>query len=152
MVMSQLDQYETLLILLTQEGDVAAFEELLRRLYGPLRQYVTRLVGESNADDVLQDAAIRIYKKIRFLREPAVFKAWAFRIATRIAAEKVQKIKQRVVLGLLFGALVWWAIRTPDPGINNFFVILVVAIGIAKILFRIDSSTRAILRALENRR
>src|SRR5262245_33890641 len=83
--MSQSDQNETLLVLLTQEGDVAAFEELLRRLYGPLRQYVTRLVGESDADDVLQDAAIRIYKNIRFLREPAVFKAWAFRIATRIA-------------------------------------------------------------------
>ena len=66
-------------------------------------------------------------------------------------AEKVQKIKQVVVMGLLFGALVWWAIRTPDPGINNFFVILVVAIGIAKIHFRIDSSTRAILRALANR-
>ena len=67
-------------------------------------------------------------------------------------AEKVQKIKQVVVMGLLFGALVWWAIRTPGPGINNAFVILVVAIGIAKILFRIDSSTRAILRALANRR
>ena len=67
-------------------------------------------------------------------------------------AEKVQKIKKVVVIGLLFGALVGWAIRTPGPGINNFFVILVVAIGIAKILFRIDSSTRAILRALANRR
>ena len=67
-------------------------------------------------------------------------------------AEKVQKIKQVVVMGLLFGALVWWAIRTPDSGINNFFVILVVAIGIAKIHFRIDSSTRVILRALANRR
>jgi uncharacterized membrane protein YbjE (DUF340 family) len=67
-------------------------------------------------------------------------------------AEKVQKIKQVVVMGLLFGALAWWAIRAPGPGINNFFVILVVAIGIARIQFRIDSSTRAILRALANRR
>ena len=67
-------------------------------------------------------------------------------------AEKVQKIKQVVVMGLLFGALVWWAIRTPDLGVNNCFVILVVALGIAKIHFRIDSSTRAILRALANRR
>jgi len=32
MVMSQSDQNETLLVLLTQAGDVAAFEELLRRL------------------------------------------------------------------------------------------------------------------------
>ena len=67
-------------------------------------------------------------------------------------AEKVQKIKQVVVMGLLFGALVWLAIRTPGPGLNNAFVILVVAIGIAKIHFRIDSNTRAILRALTNRR
>ena len=67
-------------------------------------------------------------------------------------AEKVQKIKQVVVIGLFFGALVWLAIREPGPGLNNAFVILVVAIGIAKIHFRIDSSTRAILRALANRR
>jgi uncharacterized membrane protein YbjE (DUF340 family) len=67
-------------------------------------------------------------------------------------AEKVQKIKQIVVIGILFGALVWWVIRSPGPGINNFMVVLVVAIGIARILFRIDSSTRAILRAIGNRR
>jgi hypothetical protein len=67
-------------------------------------------------------------------------------------AEKVQKIKQVVAMGLFFGALVWLAIRTPGPGLNNAFVILVVAIGIVKIHFRIDSSTRAILRALANRR
>ena len=67
-------------------------------------------------------------------------------------AEKVHKIKQRVVSGLLLGVVVWVAIRTPGPEINNAFVILVVAIGIAKIHFRIDSSTRAILRALANRR
>ena len=67
-------------------------------------------------------------------------------------AEKVQKIKQIVVIGVFLGALVWLAIRTPGPGINNAMVILVVAIGIAKILFRIDSSTRTVLRAIGNRR
>ena len=66
-------------------------------------------------------------------------------------AEKVQKIKQIVVIGIFFGALVWLAIREPGPGINNAMVILVVAIGIARILFRIDSSTRTVLRAIGNR-
>jgi hypothetical protein len=66
-------------------------------------------------------------------------------------AEKVQKIKKIVVIGIFFGALVWLAIREPGPGLNNAFVILVVAIGIAKILFRIDSSARTILRAIGNR-
>jgi DNA-directed RNA polymerase specialized sigma24 family protein len=72
--MSRSDQSETMLVLLAQQSDVAAFEELLRRLHGPLRQYVTRMVGGSDADDVLQDAAIRIYRNIRFLREPSVFR------------------------------------------------------------------------------
>lgn len=67
-------------------------------------------------------------------------------------AEKVQKIKQIVVIGIFFGALVWLAVRTPSPGINNAMVVLVVAIGIVRILFRIDSSTRTILRAIGNRR
>ena len=80
--MSQTDQDEIVMVLLAQQGDVAAFEELLRCLHGPLRRYVNRLVGESDADDVMQDSAIRLYRNIRYLREPVVFRAWAFRIAT----------------------------------------------------------------------
>jgi RNA polymerase sigma-70 factor (ECF subfamily) len=92
--MSQADQDETLLVLLVQQGDIAAFEELLRRLHKPLRQYLTRMVGTSDADDVLQDTAIRIFRKVRFLREPAVFRAWAFRIATRIAFSYLKREKR----------------------------------------------------------
>ena len=83
-----------MLVLLAQQSDVVAFEELLRRLHGPLRQYVTRMVGGSDADDVLQDAAIRIYGNIRFLREPSVFRAWAFRIASRIALTYLKRDKR----------------------------------------------------------
>ena len=93
--MSQIDQDEILLVLLAQQGDVAAFEELLRRLHGPLRQYVNRMVGPSDADDVMQDSAIRLYRNIRYLREPAVFRAWAFRIATRIALTYLKRAERR---------------------------------------------------------
>ena len=76
---------ETLLVTLAECGDVAAFEQLLRRVHGPLRRYVVHLAGESEADDILQEAALKIYRQIRHLREPRVFRAWAFRIATRAA-------------------------------------------------------------------
>ena len=92
--MSQIDQDEILMVLLAQQGDVAAFEELLRRLHGPLRQYVTRMVGASDADDVIQDSAIRLYRNIRYLREPVVFRAWAFRIATRIALTYLKRAER----------------------------------------------------------
>ena len=67
-------------------------------------------------------------------------------------AEKVQKIKHIVVIGILFAVLVWQVIRAPGPGIDGAMVITAVAAGILAILFRIDrrinKSTTAILRAI----
>jgi DNA-directed RNA polymerase specialized sigma24 family protein len=94
MMMSQSDQDETLLVMLTQQGDTAAFEKLLRRLHAPMRQYVTRMVGTADADDVLQDVAFRIFRNVHLLREPIVFRAWAFRIATRIAFAYLKREKR----------------------------------------------------------
>ena len=76
---------DVLLVLLVQSGDTAAFEKLLRRLHAPMRKYVTKLAGESSADDILQDVSWQIFRQIRQLREPKVLRAWAFRIATRIS-------------------------------------------------------------------
>ena len=66
-------------------------------------------------------------------------------------AEKVQKIKHIVVIGILFAALVWQVIRAPGPGITGLMVITAVIAGIAAILFRFDrinKNTAAILRAI----
>jgi RNA polymerase sigma-70 factor (ECF subfamily) len=88
------DENETLLVLLVQRGSIPAFEKLLRRIYGPLRGYVTSMVGAAAADDVLQEISLRIYRQIEWLREPKVFRAWAYRIATRIAMAQVKKEKR----------------------------------------------------------
>jgi predicted membrane-bound spermidine synthase len=66
-------------------------------------------------------------------------------------AEKVQKIRHIVVIGILFAALVWQVIRAPGPGITGLMVITGVVAGIAAILFRFDrinKNTAAILRAI----
>jgi RNA polymerase sigma-70 factor, ECF subfamily len=76
---------QTLLVLLAQAGDRAALEQLLRHSHAPLRRYITRLAGADLADDILQETSIQIFRKLRFLREPAVFHAWTLRIASRIA-------------------------------------------------------------------
>jgi RNA polymerase sigma-70 factor, ECF subfamily len=75
----------TLLVLLAQTGDRSALEQLLREAYAPLRRYITRLAGEDLADDILQETSLQIFRKLPFLREPAVFRPWTFRIASRIA-------------------------------------------------------------------
>ncbi|HEV2619293.1 MAG TPA: sigma-70 family RNA polymerase sigma factor [Acidobacteriaceae bacterium] len=76
---------QTLLVLLAQAGDRAALEQLLREAYGPLRRYITRLAGAELADDILQETSLQIFRKLPHLREPAVFRPWTFRIASRIA-------------------------------------------------------------------
>lgn len=85
---------EALLVTRAQCGDLAAFEQLLRNVHGPVRRYVVKLAGESEADDILQEAALTIYRQIRHLREPKVFRAWVFRIATRIAFAHLKKAKR----------------------------------------------------------
>lgn len=67
-------------------------------------------------------------------------------------AGKVQKIKNVVVIGILFAALVWQVIRAPGPGISGLMIMTAVFIGLAAIFFRIDRginrNTAAILRAI----
>jgi len=67
-------------------------------------------------------------------------------------AEKVQKIKQIVVIGILIGTLVWLVIREPGPAITIRMVVLGVVTAVAAILFRIEikinRNTTAILRAI----
>ena len=76
---------QTLLVLLAQTGDRDALEQLLRQTHAPLRRYITRLAGPALADDILQETSLQIFRKLPFLREPAVFRPWTLRIASRIA-------------------------------------------------------------------
>jgi RNA polymerase sigma-70 factor (ECF subfamily) len=85
---------QTLLVLLAQSGDRAALEELLREAYGPLRRYITRLAGDPLADDILQETSLQIFRKLPFLREPAVFRPWTFRIASRIAFSHLKRARR----------------------------------------------------------
>jgi RNA polymerase sigma-70 factor, ECF subfamily len=83
-----------LLVTRAQSGDVAAFEQLLLCMHDPLRQYLNNLAGAAAADDILQEVAFKVFRKIKHLREPRVFMAWTFRIATRAAFDHLKKAKQ----------------------------------------------------------
>ncbi|HEX8746584.1 MAG TPA: sigma-70 family RNA polymerase sigma factor, partial [Pyrinomonadaceae bacterium] len=71
-------------VLRAQSGDREAFDSLLKNIQGPLHRYILSLVREpSLAEDILQEVFLRIYRKLRWLREPWAFRSWAYRIATR---------------------------------------------------------------------
>ena len=84
---------QTLLVLLAQTGDKAALEQLLRDSHAPLRLYITPLAGADLADDILQETSLQIFRKLPFLREPAVFRPWTLRIASRIAFAHLKRAR-----------------------------------------------------------
>src|SRR5215510_11664199 len=83
---------EAWLALRAQAGDREAFEQLFRLAQEPLFRYIFSLVGaRALAEDILQEVFILIYRKIRWLREPELFRPWAYRIATREAFKHLKR-------------------------------------------------------------
>jgi RNA polymerase sigma-70 factor (ECF subfamily) len=73
-------------VLKAQSGDREALNELFRSVQDPLFRYVMSLVRDQHlAEDILQEVFIRIYRKLRWLREPEAFRAWTYQIASREA-------------------------------------------------------------------
>lgn len=73
-------------MLQAQSGSREALDELFKRVQEPLFRYLVSLVNERQlAEDILQEVFIRIYRKLRWLREPHAFRAWCYQIATREA-------------------------------------------------------------------
>lgn len=82
MVMKDPDR-EKWRVLRAQAGDRGALDELLQSIQEPLYRYIFNLVREESlAEDILQEVFIRIYRKLGWLREPELFRSWAFRVAT----------------------------------------------------------------------
>ncbi|MEM7144174.1 MAG: sigma-70 family RNA polymerase sigma factor [Verrucomicrobiota bacterium] len=85
------------LVLRSQEGSAGALEALLRRWQERLWLQAVRLTGdEEAARDVTQEALIAISRGIRRLRDPARFRAWAYRIVSNRSRDWVRgRVRER---------------------------------------------------------
>lgn len=92
---------ESLWVLRAQSGDRVALNRLLEAAQQRLYRYIVSLVRDASvAEDVLQEVFLRIYRKLRWLKDPALFRSWAYQIATResfrrLARERVWKDQVR---------------------------------------------------------
>ena len=83
---------EILRVLQAQSGSRKALDELFKSVQEPLFRYIVTLVNDRHlAEDVLQEVFIRIFRKLRWLREPQAFRAWSYQIATREAFRYLKK-------------------------------------------------------------
>jgi len=73
---------ETELMLRVKAGDRAAFEEIFRLYQKPLTNYLYRLTGNrARAEDLLQDAFLRLWKAAPTYEPSAKVSTYIFRIA-----------------------------------------------------------------------
>ncbi len=71
-------------------GDEAAFDEIFRTWYAALVRFAERLIGDrANAEEVVQDVLLSLWRQRELLRGHGSAQAWLFR-ATRIGQKAVE--------------------------------------------------------------
>ncbi len=74
------------LMLRVRQGDAESFEQLLSKYRTPLVHYFTRMVADrALAEDLAQEAFLRVYRARERYQAEAKFTTWLYRIATRLA-------------------------------------------------------------------
>ena len=82
---------EVALVEAAQRGDREAFATLANAYRHRLSAYLFRSISDRHlAEDLLQEALIKIWQNLGRLREPQKFSAWVFRIAHRAVLDHVR--------------------------------------------------------------
>lgn len=85
-------QDDTALVHACKRGDAAAFEQLVKRYDGRLfsiAQHVTH--NREDAQDAVQEAFLKVFRKLTQFRENSQFSTWLFRITVNESLMKLRK-------------------------------------------------------------
>jgi RNA polymerase sigma-70 factor (ECF subfamily) len=87
---------ESALIRAAQEGDPDAFEQLVRAHdQAVLRLAMNLLRSPDDAQDVYQEAFLRVYRNLNNFRFDCSFHTWLYRIVTNLCLDQMRKRKIR---------------------------------------------------------
>ena len=87
---------EKALIRAAQEGDQDAFEQLVRAYdQSVLRLAMNLLRSPEDAQDVYQEAFLRVYRNLNSFRFDCSFHTWLYRIVTNLCLDHLRKRKVR---------------------------------------------------------
>jgi RNA polymerase sigma-70 factor (ECF subfamily) len=93
------DELDTL-IARAQEGDVRAFEELLAGHLPQVRRFARAFAPrEAEADDLAQEALLKVYRSIKLFRYQSAFSTWLYAVVRNLFldAAKSRAGKERAV-------------------------------------------------------
>ncbi|HET6384236.1 MAG TPA: sigma-70 family RNA polymerase sigma factor [Armatimonadota bacterium] len=89
------------LVLRVQQGEQAAFEELVARYRDRIYNYLRAMSGsDADAEDLTQEAFIRAFLNARSFRRDSSFHTWLYRIAYNGYVDAARKQKRRQAVSL----------------------------------------------------
>jgi RNA polymerase sigma-70 factor (ECF subfamily) len=87
---------EGLLIARVQQGDTAAFGELVGRYQSRLYTLAYRMLGQrEEAEDTVQEAFVQAFRALHRFRPGERFAPWIYRIATNLCIDALRKRRYR---------------------------------------------------------
>jgi RNA polymerase sigma-70 factor (ECF subfamily) len=79
-------------------GDIAAFENIVRRWQSPLINLAYRFSRDrGRAEEMAQEAFLRAYRGLNAWRGDAAFSTWLFALATNLYRSEIRRIPPRTV-------------------------------------------------------
>ncbi|MBN2503379.1 MAG: sigma-70 family RNA polymerase sigma factor [Anaerolineales bacterium] len=90
---------ETQLIRRAQKGDSAAFEKLVNENAQYVYNLALRILGNpQDAEDLAQEAFVRVWKNIKKFRAEARFRTWLYRIVTNLCYDRLPRLRKELSL------------------------------------------------------
>ena len=84
-----------------QDGDVYAFEQIVHRYKDPLVNFIYNYLGNRiDAEDVIQETFLRVFKNKHLYRNIAKFSTWIYTIASNLAKTELRRRRRRRILSL----------------------------------------------------
>jgi RNA polymerase sigma-70 factor (ECF subfamily) len=97
-----MEEPEPALIRAAAAGDLAAFERLVRAYQEPVWRFLRRLLGDSEAaEDVAQEAFLRMFRRLPTFSFEAKFSTWVFQVARNAGVDELRSRRRRTRLASL---------------------------------------------------
>ncbi|MDP3387150.1 MAG: sigma-70 family RNA polymerase sigma factor [Eubacteriales bacterium] len=93
-----MNENEILLIKRSQKGDINSFEELIKEYKKVAYNIALKMLkNKEDAEDVSQEALIKVYKSIDRFNMDSSFKTWLYRIVVNTCLDHVRKNKENPI-------------------------------------------------------
>ena len=113
-----MEQADGILMQRVREGDESAFAEIDDRYKNPLVNYLTHLVrSRDRAEEVAQDAFVRLYQSSARYREQEKLGPYLYRIATNLVVSEARRARRWTLLLPRLNASTTRSTHAPDSAL-----------------------------------